>query len=224
MTSLARRRLMAGGVALALSSFTQSPQAGEWGQTVPDPIADAGARTFDPRVIYARTRDNGVELPAINYGKLRPRFYRQIVATPEGLLPETILIKLADHHLYFAQRDGQALRYGIGVGRDGYSWLGEAIIGHQQAWPSWTPPSDMVARLPELAAFRDGMPGGLGNPLGARALYLHRGGLDTLYRIHGTPEWWSIGKSVSSGCIRMINQDVIHLGERVRSGTRVLVS
>jgi lipoprotein-anchoring transpeptidase ErfK/SrfK len=117
----------------------------------------------------------------------------------------------------------QAKRYGIGVGREGFGWAGMVRVGRIAEWPTWTPPAEMVARDPDAAKFASGMPGGPDNPLGARALYLYEGGQDTLYRIHGTPEPWSIGLNVSSGCIHMNNDDVTDLASRVRVGTKVIV-
>src|SRR5262249_52899179 len=118
---------------------------------------------------------------------------------------------------------GRAIRYGIGVGREGFAWSGAATVKSKQEWPKWFPPADMMARDPRAAPWADGMPGGLQNPLGARALYLWQGDKDTLYRIHGTNEPWSIGRAGSSGCIRMFNQDVIDLYDRVPEGSRVVV-
>ena len=118
---------------------------------------------------------------------------------------------------------GKAVRYGIGVGREGFEWKGTARVGAKRPWPVWTPPSAMIRRQPELAKWRGGMPGGPQNALGARALYLHNKGGDSGYRLHGTPEWWSIGKAMSSGCIRMMNQDVIDLYDRASVGAKVIV-
>ena len=115
------------------------------------------------------------------------------------------------------------MRYGVGVGRDGFAWSGNAEIRMKRRWPRWVPPKEMVARDERAAKWANGQPGGPGNPLGARALYLFSGGKDTLYRIHGTFEPESIGKSVSSGCIRMLNEDVAHLFEQVAIGTQVIV-
>jgi hypothetical protein len=118
---------------------------------------------------------------------------------------------------------GTAIRWGCAVGRDGFRWAGLADVGRKVMWPRWTPPKDMIARSPEKAKWKNGMPGGPDNPLGARALYLFQNGNDTLYRIHGTTEPLSIGKNASSGCIRMVNQDVIELYRRAPVGTRVIV-
>ncbi|TJV12984.1 MAG: L,D-transpeptidase, partial [Mesorhizobium sp.] len=114
-----------------------------------------------------------------------------------------------------------------GLGRAGFEWSGDAVVQWKQKWPKWTPPAEMIARQPEYAKYsaeNGGMPGGLTNPLGARALYLFEGNEDTLYRLHGSPEWFSIGKSVSSGCVRLINQDIIDLYDRVPNKTPVIVT
>ncbi|MEO1747979.1 MAG: L,D-transpeptidase, partial [Pseudomonadota bacterium] len=129
---------------------------------------------------------------------------------------------------------GRAIRYGVGLGRQGFEWSGEGYIKRKAKWPKWHPPAEMIEREPELEKYRTtynratdtwvgGMEPGLLNPLGARAHYIFQGNQDTLYRLHGSPEWWSIGKSVSSGCVRLINQDVIDLYKRVRSGAEIVV-
>src|SRR4051812_29387096 len=122
--------------------------------------------------------------------------------------------------LYLSVGGGRAIEYGIGVGRQGFSWKGEALVGRKAFWPGWTPPKEMIARRPDLP---DHMEGGMENPLGARALYLFKAGKDTLFRIHGTNEPGTIGRAVSSGCIRMLNGDVIDLYQRVAKGTPVVV-
>lgn len=135
----------------------------------------------------------------------------------------TIVIDVANRFLYHVEEGGSARRYGIGVGRDGFRWAGAAIVGRKAEWPTWTPPPAMIRRQPELREWAGGMPGGEDNPLGARALYLYRGGRDTLYRIHGTNAPWTIGQAMSSGCIRMVNEHVEELYTRVRVGSRVIV-
>ncbi len=144
----------------------------------------------------------------------------QMVPNPTGQPAGTIVVDTRTKHLYYVQADGQALEYGIGVGRQGFAWKGEAKVQHKSEWPAWNPPSDMLKRRPDLP---EHMAGGLENPLGARALYLFQGNKDTLFRIHGTNEPDTIGKAVSSGCIRMMNADVIDLYRRVPVGTRVVV-
>jgi lipoprotein-anchoring transpeptidase ErfK/SrfK len=145
-----------------------------------------------------------------------PRFDRQIVDYDGPEKPGTVIINTPERMLYLVQSDGKALRYGIGVGRPGFTWAGVKSVTMKREWPDWRPPDEMIRRRPDLPHF---MAGGPGNPLGARALYLG----DTLYRIHGSNEPWSIGMEVSSGCIRMRDEDVIDLYNRVPVGARVIV-
>jgi lipoprotein-anchoring transpeptidase ErfK/SrfK len=145
---------------------------------------------------------------------------RKEVSDPTGEPPGTITINTGERKLYLSLGDGRAIQYGIGVGRQGFSWKGVAEVGRKSFWPGWTPPPEMLARQPELP---DHMDGGMENPLGARALYLFQGTKDTLFRIHGTNDPKSIGHAVSSGCIRMLDSDVIDLYQRVAKGTRVVV-
>jgi lipoprotein-anchoring transpeptidase ErfK/SrfK len=142
---------------------------------------------------------------------------REVVPYATKHKPGTIVIETSERRLYFVLPDGQALKYGVGVGRDGFRWAGTHRITRTAEWPGWTPPPAMRKRVPDLPAY---MPGGPDNPLGARALYIG----STLYRIHGTSEPWTIGQAVSSGCIRMVNEDVIDLYERVKVGALVVVN
>ena len=167
--------------------------------------------------------DEPYPVKAVNTEKIDPQFLKQTVQNTTGEGPGTIVIIPSERHLYYVQSDGTAIRYGVGVGREGFGWSGEAYIRRKLEWPDWHPPAEMVARDPHARPYADGMPGGPGNPLGARSLTLWQGDKDTLYRIHGTVEPYSIGKAVSSGCIRMLNQDVIDLYERVPLGTKVVV-
>lgn len=172
---------------------------------------------------YAALSDGAVRIPAVEAGTIDPKFVRQRVRYATKFPAGTIVVDPYAKFLYLVQEGGLALRYGVGVGRDGFSWSGTADIQRKSPWPTWTPPSAMVARQPELKQYRQGMPAGIGNPLGARALYLYRDGKDTLYRIHGTNEPGSIGKNVSSGCVRLLNQDVIDFFGRVPVGSKVVV-
>lgn len=163
---------------------------------------------------------------AISYAEVDevPEAYRrQEVSYETSHLPGTLVVDTGDRFLYLVLKEGRALRYGIGVGRDGFQWSGTAVIGRKAPWPRWTPPKRMVARDPFAAKWAGGMPGGPKNPLGARALYLFADGLDTLFRIHGTNQPSSIGKAVSSGCVRMLNADIVDLYERVGTGSKVVV-
>lgn len=137
--------------------------------------------------------------------------------------PGTIIVNTHERTLYQMLGSGMAIRYGVAVGREGHDWSGIARVGRKAEWPVWTPPASMIARRPELARWASGMPGGPDNPLGARALYLFEGGRDTLFRIHGTNEPQSIGRAASSGCIRMLNSDVIALYDLTPLGTKVIV-
>lgn len=148
--------------------------------------------------------------------QVNPIYLRQVVPYPTNERSGTIVVDTSAHFLYFVLGDGRALRYGIGVARDGFEWSGTHRVSRKAEWPGWTPPAEMRKRQPGLPAH---MEGGPNNPLGARALYLG----STLYRIHGTNEPWSIGQNVSSGCIRMVNDDVIDLYGRVQLNTKVVV-
>lgn len=148
--------------------------------------------------------------------EFRKRDVRHDTGYPVG----TIVIDTANRFLYYQQEDGRSLRYGVGIGRAGFSWNGEATIRRKARWPDWYPPAAMRQRQPYLPRH---VVGGLQNPLGARALYLYQGGRDTLYRIHGTLEPESIGRAMSSGCVRMINEEVVDLYEMVPIGTKVVV-
>ncbi len=182
---------------------------------------DGSGRIFSDN--YGARRDAGYALPSIPIYKIDKRFHRQMVKYDTKEKPGTIIVDTGARHLYFVMPDGKAMRYGIGVGREGFTWKGRARIALKREWPMWTPPPEMIRRKPELAKWAGGMPPGLDNPLGARALYLFNKGGDSGYRLHGTPEWWSIGKAVSSGCIRLINQDIIDLYNRAEVGAKVVV-
>jgi lipoprotein-anchoring transpeptidase ErfK/SrfK len=148
--------------------------------------------------------------------ELSPEFARQVVFYRTNETPGTIVVQTSERFLYVVQPGGRAIRYGIGVGRDGFQWQGLLRITKKQEWPDWTPPAEMIERQPYLPRF---MAGGPGNPLGARALYLG----NTVYRIHGTNAPQTIGTAVSSGCFRLVNPDVIDLYDRIPVGTKVVV-
>lgn len=173
---------------------------------------------------YGEINDEPFLVPAVSLEDLRPRYLRQLVNYPTREVPGTIIVDPKNRFLYLVQEDGKALRYGVGVGREGLAWSGSANIATKRVWPRWTPTADMIRRQPaKYTRWAGGMAGGAENPLGARALYLFKDGRDTLYRIHGTNEPETIGHAVSSGCIRMMNQDVIDLYRRVTAGAKVVV-
>lgn len=180
----------------------------------------ANVRDYEARV------DNDFALAAIPVQQINKRFLRQEVRYSSREKVGTIIVDPHNKFLYLTMPGGRAMRYGIGVGKAGFEWSGSAHIGWKQKWPKWTPPTEMIERRPDLekwSAANGGMPGGTSNPLGARALYLMQGNVDTLYRLHGTPNWGSIGTAASSGCIRLMNQDVIDLYDRARTGAKVVV-
>jgi len=152
------------------------------------------------------------------------RFLPKRVRVKSAFTPGEVHIVTGRHYLYYMLGDGEALRYGVAVGAEGLNFRGTASVDRKVEWPSWKPTKAMIEREPEkYGPLADGMEGGPENPLGARAMYLYRNGRDTAYRIHGTPQPWTIGRSVSSGCIRMVNDHVIDLYARVPLGTRVTV-
>jgi len=191
------------------------------------PVDPAIARQYAG--LYAPVNGEPYAVPAVRLSDIDPQFLRKRVNVQTDEAPGTIIINTQNRFLYFVEGGGQAIRYGVGVGRQGFGWSGIANVKNKQEWPDWYPPKEMIARQAELRRQLSelqsglGMRGGPHNPLGARAMYLWQGNKDTLYRIHGTSEPWTIGQNVSSGCIRMINQDVIDLYERVSLGAKVVV-
>ena len=216
-----RRHFLSGGACLggiALTGCTTSAQnviLSSSKATVSNFALNYGAR---PREQFP--------LPAISSKVLKPQFRRQRVSFKTSERPGSIIVDTKSFYLYLVEPKGKAMRYGVGLGRQGFEWSGRARVLWKQVWPKWTPPDEMIARQPELEKWsvrNGGMPPGLNNPLGARALYIFQGNVDTLYRLHGTTQPESIGKAVSSGCVRLVNQDVIDLYKRVRTKARILV-
>jgi lipoprotein-anchoring transpeptidase ErfK/SrfK len=196
-------------------------QSFQWAPAPPSP-ADQGAPQYDPSAAPQQSAAND---PAAGYAPagvghmahaVDPQFDLQVVDYHGGEKPGTIIIDTPHYFLYLVEEGGKALRYGIGVGRPGFTWAGVKEISAMHEWPDWRPPDEMLKRRPDLPRY---MAGGPDNPLGARALYLG----STLYRIHGSNEPWTIGTPVSSGCIRMRNDDVTDLYGRVKVGTKVVV-
>lgn len=211
------RRILNSGLLPIVTAFLVLSSGALWAQTFQTEIYDPKTKrwvVYDPRKAMSYYRA---------HGSAPEEFRRQVVNFRTAEKPGTIIIDGNRHFLYFILPDFKAIRYGIGVGREGFGWAGIVQVGRKTEWPRWTPPAEMVARDPKAAKYKDGMPGGPENPLGARALYLFEGNRDTIYRIHGTSEPWSIGLNISSGCIRMNNDDVIDLYNRVQIGAKVVV-
>ncbi|ACK51942.1 ErfK/YbiS/YcfS/YnhG family protein [Methylocella silvestris BL2] len=237
MPQLNRRSLLAGvssAAALGLGGCVGGQQS-QIAANVPagaPSSAPAGAvlsQAGDFNSMYGEVKDGKFVVPAVRQSDLGPAFRRSEVAYSGSEAPGTIVIDPTAHYLYLVESGGKAMRYGIGVGREGFAWSGASTVNSKQEWPDWYPPKEMLERRPELLKQMSqlqsgtGMPGGPSNPLGARAHYLYQGKVDTLYRIHGTNEPATIGQSVSSGCIRMVNQDVMDLYQRTSVGTKVVV-
>ena len=180
-------------------------------------------------LMYGPVPGERFPIAAVDLTTVNQAFLRAEVAYPTDAAPGTIVVDTPARYLYFVEPDGRATRYGVGVGKEGFAWAGTATINSKQEWPDWYPPAEMIERRPDIQPHLTtlqsgvGVPGGPTNPLGARAHYLWQDGEDTLYRIHGTNEPHTIGQNVSSGCIRMINQDAIHLYNRTPIGTEVRV-
>ena len=215
-------------IALGLAGALWSVGASAAPVTIYDPSSRSFI-TYDPdevlRDAHGGAYSGGGAAPLISYPEPGPEFDRQVVSYETDEAPGTIVIDTDRKFLYYVLEDGQALRMGVGVGREGCGWTGTVWVGGKQVQPKWFPPAEMIERQPELAQYQpNGMPGGDGNPLGERAIYLHdENGNDTLYRIHGTIEPNSIGLNVSSGCIRMLNENVIELYDMVPLGAKVVV-
>lgn len=173
---------------------------------------------------YAEMRDGEYELPAIDVSGLDPAMLRQRVDYRGKEPAGTVVVDTAARHLYLVEGGGKAMRYGIGVGKAGLAFAGTAVINRKAEWPHWSPTENMMNREPaRYRKWASGMDGGLDNPLGPRAMYLYKDDRDTMFRIHGTTEPETIGHAVSSGCIRLMNQDIIDLYKRVKLGSRVVV-
>jgi lipoprotein-anchoring transpeptidase ErfK/SrfK len=173
---------------------------------------------------YGSVSDGGFIVPAVDITTVDSSLLRSEVAWRGKEKPGSVVVNVPQRRLYLVQAGGRALRYGVGVGRsEGMQFRGSAIIGRKEKWPHWTPTANMIAAMPRYKPYAGGLDGGIDNPLGARALYLYRDGHDTFFRLHGTNEPESIGHAVSSGCIRLFNQDIIDLYDRVPVGAHVTV-
>ena len=220
--SLTRRRFLSSAGCTALLAVAGCTRTRE--RTSPVKLKRAKSAEF--RALYPALPQEEFPIPAIPYGRLESKFWRQRVPYETSEKPGTVVVDTGNFFLYHVEPGGYAMRYGVGLGRAGFAWSGRARIAWKRPWPKWTPPAEMIEREPSLAkwsAENGGMPPGLKNPLGSRALYIFQGKVDTLYRLHGSPEISSIGRAVSSGCVRLVNHDIIDLYDRVRSGSTIVV-
>lgn len=188
------------------------------------PLMLAGCASSVPQYTnYAALPNEQFPLKAVPAEKIKPELRRQEVAYETAHPAGTVIVDTPARRAYYVLGNGRAIRYGVGVGRAGLALAGSAYVGRKAEWPTWTPTLNMQRREARYRKLAGGMPGGPNNPLGARAMYLYRGGNDTHFRIHGTNQPESIGLAMSSGCIRMMNHDVIDLYERVKVGAKVVV-
>lgn len=227
ISRLSRRSFMLGSLAvssIASRALAQDEPYVEFDETVPggQPIVTE-EQYFDPALLPPPESEIDFPIEPVNPRKIKKQFRRQTVDFEGYEDPGTLVVDPDNRFLYHVLAYGRAKRYGVGVGRAGFAWAGDAKIGMKRRWPRWVPPREMVDRDENARKWVNGQPGGPENPLGARALYLYANGQDTLYRIHGTNEPHTIGKAMSSGCIRMLNQDVADLFENVLVGTPVTV-
>jgi len=217
-----RRAVLAGLASLGALALAGCSTTGANRVSVPaEPVRPA--IPADVLAMYAARPEEEHPVPAADISLMNPAHWRQEVANTTGEREGSVVVDTANYFLYFTMPNGRAMRYGVGLGRAGFEWSGNGHIAYKRNWPVWTPPAEMIARQPELEMYRNGQPPGLLNALGARALYIHQGNRDTLYRIHGTMDVATIGHAVSSGCVRLLFQDVIDLADRVPSGAPILV-
>ena len=206
------RRLLLG--ALLCASLTAC-------QTAQQPPAPVQAAATEEAAWYIGSMpDQPFDVPLVDRRLMDAKYAKQTVDYSGSEKPGSIVVDIDERMLYLVQPDKKAIRYGVGVGKQGFSWKGVASVGRKGVWPAWRPTKTMKGINPDLPEHREA---GLDNPLGARALYLYQNGADTLFRLHGTNEPWSIGEQVSSGCVRMLNEDIVDLYERVPVGATVYV-
>ena len=186
-------------------------------------LAGCSATTYNAQTNYAALPNEQFPMKQVPIDKIHPDLRRQEVAYASAYAPGTVVVDTPARRAYFILGGGRAIRYGVGVGRQGLALAGDAYVGRKAEWPTWTPTANMQRREERYRKLAGGMPGGPNNPLGARAIYLYRGGNDTHFRIHGTNQPESIGHAMSSGCIRMMNHDVIDLYNRINTGAKVVV-
>lgn len=225
MAPNSRRGFLIGGASVAALTLSGCAGGSVSKKRIANRIAQKDAWVYYKR-LYGPLPNERFPIPAVNLKLVKPKFFRREVENKTGIAPGRVVVNTKTFYLYWTQEDGSAMRYGVGLGRAGFSWSGDGLIQWKQEWPKWTPPAEMIEREPKLekwSAANGGQPPGIENPLGARALYIFQNGKDTLYRVHGSPEAASIGRAVSSGCVRLLNQDIIDLYGRVPTGSPIVV-
>ncbi|MDI6028476.1 L,D-transpeptidase [Corticibacterium sp. UT-5YL-CI-8] len=223
-----RATLIALASSVALAACAATPHEGAatpFAYTQSESRASTQPTGGNPSQLYGARKDGGFTIPAVDAKRLKPEHVRQVVDYRASEKPGTIVVDQTARYLYFVLPGGKAIRYAVGVGPVARAFPGvEAEIAWKAKWPRWTPTQSMIERNPkQYARNAGGVAGGPHNPMGARALYMHQNGVDTYYRVHGTNDPSSIGKAVSAGCIRLLNQDIIDLHDRVKPGAKIVV-
>jgi lipoprotein-anchoring transpeptidase ErfK/SrfK len=186
-------------------------------------VTSDGMSLSEAQALYGPVPEEKFPIPAVDVTKVDPKYYRRTVRYDTHEIPGTIIVDPGNYYVYRIEGEGMATRYGANVGRDGFRWSGDAYVGRKGEWATWTPPREMIKRQPEAAKWARGMPGGLDNPLGARTLYLYQNGRYTLYTIYASSDPESIGDGVTSGCVGLLSQDMLHLYARTPVKTKVIV-
>lgn len=211
------------GIALNRRSFLAGSAAAVSALGLAGCVTADGMSSAEVARMYGPLPDEKFPIPAADVSKVNPKYYRQTVRYETKEAPGTIIVDPSNYFVYRIEENGQATRYGANVGRQGFLWSGDAYIGRKAEWPIWTPPKEMIKRQPEAAKYAGGMPPGLDNPLGARTLYLYQNGAYTLYTIYSTILPETIGNGITSGCVGLLTQDMMHLYEQTPVKTKVVV-
>lgn len=182
-----------------------------------------GMSLAEAEKVYGPVPQEKFPIPAVDVTKVDPKYFRKTVAYDGKEAAGTIIVDPGNYYVYRVEGDGSATRYGANVGRDGFRWSGDAYVGRKSEWATWTPPREMIKRQPEVAVWARGMPGGLENPLGARTLHLYQNGVYTLYTIYASSDPETIGSGITSGCVGLLSQDMIHLYDRTPVKSKVVV-
>ena len=213
----------AGAVRLGRRWFLAHGAAGVGALALAGCVTKDGLSLEEAQAVYGPVPEEKFPIPAVDVTKVDPKYYRRTVPYETTEAPGTIIVDPGNFYVFRIEPDGMATRYGANVGRDGFRWSGNAYVGRKGEWATWTPPREMIKRQPEAAKWARGMPGGLDNPLGARTLYLYQKGRYTLYTIYASSDPESIGDGVTSGCVGLLTQDMLHLYARTPVNTKVIV-
>lgn len=216
-------RRMAGPGLLDRRSFLVGSAVGVGALGLGGCAVSDGMSFAEAQRLYGPAPEEKFPIPAADISKVDPKYYRRTVRYDTKEAPGTIIVDPGNYYVYRVEEGGNATRYGANVGRDGFRWSGDAYVGRKAEWATWTPPKEMIKRQPEAAKYARGMPGGLENPLGARTLYLYQNGAYTLYTIYASSEPESIGSGITSGCVGLLSQDMIHLYSQTPVKTKVVV-